>query len=202
MENQHKQHQIDTQQLLHQINEDETNKNNNTIEIDISNQNDESQRIETKEITDSNNSNKTLQIKLEISTTIYLFFAFVVFIIIVGVFGSIRDLFITINSEYIFLAQLVGVVLSMSFYVLEIISVTIITIVTHFVVDLQKRKFVFGIFLTITSAILAAITLCTAIEGSLEVLNSPEKINQETKLLLEKDVCFFSFKLFINFHFH
>ena len=142
----------------------------------------------------SSQTSPSNDIKLEIATVLFLLLALVVLIVIITVFGNIPDLFLKSNNEYLFLSQLVGVVMSFGFYLFEIVGIIVITIVTHHVGEKQKRKFVFGIFIIITSAILTAITLCTAIDGSMEIITSEIQVSLESKLSIEKEKsCCFDF---------
>ncbi|EDR26907.1 hypothetical protein EDI_126480 [Entamoeba dispar SAW760] len=99
-------------------------------------------------------------------------------------FGDISDLIIYDGQQFLFLWQLLGFSLSITFHIFEIISLSIIIIITHHFLQSQKRKFVFGIFLISTSAVLTAITLCTGINGGIEsidwkLLNSSQKLSVE-----------------------
>ncbi|ELP92096.1 hypothetical protein EIN_379930, partial [Entamoeba invadens IP1] len=79
---------------------------------------------------------------------------------------------ITDGDKYIFTAQLVGFYMSIVFNVMTIALLILMTILLKYVFDPQRHHFVLGIMFVSTSAILAAIIICTGISGGIENTNS------------------------------
>ncbi|EMD46919.1 Hypothetical protein EHI5A_004890 [Entamoeba histolytica KU27] len=111
------------------------------------------------------------EMKLMNGSVIYLITATTLIIVLSYIFGDISDLIIYDGQQFLLLWQLLGLSLSVTFHIFETISLCIIIIITHHFLQSQRRKFVFGIFLISTSAVLTAITLCTGINGSIESID-------------------------------